>query len=189
MTIDSGPQEPSTDDDVVGASTPEIREWARRQGITLAQRGRLPAKVIELYLAAEGGEMATSVPAVSDGWLRSSGAPGEPTRPFDEPDPPTVKAARAPSRPEPAHHRGSPANIRDWAADHGMQLDGRLPVPAQIRRLHQHSTSPAATPVSSARSFLAFEIDGRRFVVEDGTIEAEALRAVLSPFAERLHSH
>lgn len=54
LEVESDVEEPDTGAERV-ASTDDVRAWARENGFTVSDRGRIPQKVVEAYEAAHGG--------------------------------------------------------------------------------------------------------------------------------------
>jgi Lsr2 protein len=103
----------------------EIRAWAAEHGVTLAERGRLPGRVIEAYEAGDPtmlpGERTDGVAPAADGVTPSP----EPT-----PEPTTGPAPDAAS--EDGERRGRDGltgpereTIRSWAAEQGIDVKPR----------------------------------------------------------------
>jgi hypothetical protein len=100
----------------------EIRAWAAEHGVTLAERGRLPGRVVEAYEAGD----PTMLPG-SDG-AASPAASSPPPEPAPEPAPePTPDPSS-----EDGERRGRDGltgpereTIRGWAADQGIDVKPR----------------------------------------------------------------
>jgi hypothetical protein len=98
----------------------EIRAWAAQHGVTLAERGRLPGRVIEAYEAGD----PTRLPG--DG--AATGDPASSPEPTPEPSPePTPEPT-----PEDGERRGRDGltgaereTIRSWAAEQGIEVKPR----------------------------------------------------------------
>ncbi len=101
----------------------EIRAWAAEHGVTLAERGRLPARVIEAFEAGDPSKLPASDGAASEA---PAGAPAPEQTP--EPTPaPTSDAA-----PGDGERRGRDGltgpereTIRSWAVDQGIDVKPR----------------------------------------------------------------
>jgi Lsr2 protein len=98
----------------------EIRAWAAEHGVTLAERGRLPGRVIEAYEAGD----PTMLPGDADATGSS------PSIPAPTPDP-TPEPAPDPSS-EDGERRGRDGltgaereTIRGWAAEQGIDVKPR----------------------------------------------------------------
>jgi hypothetical protein len=109
----------------------EIRAWAAEHGVTLAERGRLPGRVVEAY---EAGDPAM-LPSADGTTSTAAGGPASPaeTTPEASPEPPesTPDAAPATSS-EDGERRGRDGltgpereTIRGWAADQGIDVKPR----------------------------------------------------------------
>ena len=98
----------------------EIRAWAAEHGVTLAERGRLPGRVVEAYEARD----PTMLPSADSA---ASPAAGEPASPPET----TPDAAPSPSS-EDGERRGRDGltgaereTIRGWAAEQGIDVKPR----------------------------------------------------------------
>ena len=80
------------------ADSSEIRAWAAAHGMTVKERGNLPAAVLEAYAAAHPGESGESGEPGPD-WDAAAGA--ETAEPDESPDPPAAPPA-APAAGAPA---------------------------------------------------------------------------------------
>ena len=84
----------------------EVREWATQQGIDIAQRGRIPSYVVQLYLAR---------PAVVREWARQQG--------FDI-------GRRGPLSSDVVEsYLTRPAAVREWARQQGIEIGDRGRIP------------------------------------------------------------
>jgi len=100
--------------DIVSTSQPswtpnDVRAWARRKGIAVAQRGRIPSHLIELYLVQ---------PDVVRSWARRNGVPVGARGRI-----PVAVIERYLARPE---------AVRAWARDHKLGVCERGRIPAEI---------------------------------------------------------
>ena len=93
-------------------NTADVRTWARNNGITVADRGRLPANVHQAYLAARAGKAAPALTKkakapVRKAPARKAVAPARATMapravPQRAPQPASAAPPRQPLRSEPA---------------------------------------------------------------------------------------
>ncbi|HUZ10575.1 MAG TPA: histone-like nucleoid-structuring protein Lsr2 [Acidimicrobiales bacterium] len=87
----------------------EVREWAMQQGIGVAQRGRVPAHLVQLYLAR---------PSVVREWARQRG----------------IEIGRR--GPLPADllelYLARPSAVREWARQQGIEIGDRGRIPADL---------------------------------------------------------
>ncbi|NMO88473.1 Lsr2 family protein [Actinomycetospora sp. TBRC 11914] len=100
----------------------QIRTWAAEHGVTLAERGRLPGRVIEAFEAGDPSRLPSSDGTASDG-AGSDGAAPEP-----EPAP----AASSASSADGGETRGRDGltssereQIRSWAVEQGIEVKPR----------------------------------------------------------------
>ncbi len=77
----------------------QIRAWARENGLTVSERGRIPARVVEAYAAAHGAveEPAVEEPAVEEPAATTPAPAPEPT-----PEPPFEQVGQFPADPQPS---------------------------------------------------------------------------------------
>lgn len=111
-----------------------IRDWAIREGHTVADRGRIPSVVIEAFHAAENAVAHTlAAPAMQATTGASKKAPAR------------SEAAKkvAGSKPEPAQ-----ADVRDWAAQHGYAVAARGRIPAEVTQAHAAAQEAEAVTVA-----------------------------------------
>ena len=96
-------------------NTADVRTWARNNGITVADRGRLPANVHQAYLAARAGKAAPALTKKAKAPVRKAPARKAPVRkaparatmapravPQRAPQPASAAPPRQPLRSEPA---------------------------------------------------------------------------------------
>lgn len=106
----------------------EIRAWAAEHGVTLAERGRLPGRVIEAYEAGD----PTMLPS-ADG---AAGAAGSSPAPSPDPTPEPTPERRPEPTPDPSSEDGERRGrdgltgseremIRGWAAEQGIDVKPR----------------------------------------------------------------
>lgn len=128
------------------ADTATIRQWAKLRGITLQERGRIPAEIIAQYEASKRAvpvvtesptERATvTLPAVG-GTSPDSTAPG-PEAPSQSRTEPPEPPAPEPTTEPPADTSTEPGNgnrnavIRAWAKVQGIKINDRGKIPAAI---------------------------------------------------------
>lgn len=91
------------------ATTADIRQWARARGFAVAERGRIPGALRELYLAR---------PEIVRAWARGEGIQiGE-------------------RGPLPAHvlesYLARPAAVRKWAKERGIEVARRGRIPGEV---------------------------------------------------------
>jgi hypothetical protein len=100
----------------------QIRAWAAEHGVTLAERGRLPGRVIEAFEAGDPSLLPTSDGASTDG-ASTDGAP-----PAPEPAPET-SAPPASADGQPRGRDGLTSDereqIRAWAVEQGIEVKPR----------------------------------------------------------------
>ena len=104
----------------------EIRAWAAEHGVTLAERGRLPGRVVEAYEAGD----PTMLPSADGVASPAADEPASPPEPTPAPEP-TPDVAPAPSS-EDGERRGRDGltgpereTIRGWAAEQGIDVKPR----------------------------------------------------------------
>lgn len=99
----------------------EIRAWAAKHGVTLAERGRLPGRVIEAYEAGD--------PAMLPGADGAAGGPGSAPAPEPTPEPTPEPAPDSSSDGERRGRDGLTGpereTIRSWAAEQGIDVKPR----------------------------------------------------------------
>jgi hypothetical protein len=106
----------------------EIRAWAAEHGVTLAERGRLPGRVVEAYEAGDPAMLPSSdgvADAATDGQASSTVAAPEPTpeaTPEPTPDPSSADGER---RGRDGLTGSERETIRSWAAEQGIDVKPR----------------------------------------------------------------
>lgn len=116
-----------------------IRAWAAEQGVAIANRGRIPAEVVEGYRLAKAGKDPVTGTSVNG---RHRSAPT--TTPFtpivpETPVEPEIEPEPTPE-PEPAPRFATRAlylaAVRAWAAGKGVELSPRGRVPKDVMDQH-----------------------------------------------------
>jgi hypothetical protein len=87
----------------------EIRDWARRQGIEIGERGRIPSHLIELYKAT---------PSTVRDWARRQGIE-------------VAERGRIPTGVMESY-LSRPAAVREWARQRGIAVGDRGRLPAEL---------------------------------------------------------
>ena len=105
----------------------EIRSWAAEHGVTLAERGRIPARVIEAFEAGDPSRLP----------VENGSSPSAPAAPAPAPVEPAPAPPTPPAAPEPAAEAGEAPRGRDgltatereriraWATDEGIEVKPR----------------------------------------------------------------
>jgi hypothetical protein len=106
----------------------QIRAWATEHGVTLAERGRLPGRVIEAFEAGDPSMLPTSDGTAADG----TSAPSDPAPAAPEPAPAASSGSSSGSSSGDGETRGRDGltatereQIRSWAVDQGIEVKPR----------------------------------------------------------------
>lgn len=175
---------------VTTPDTAAVRAWAKDNGMTVSDRGRLPADLHAAYLAANGGSAKpgparAAKPAAGRKKTSTSSAPDKPAGKTVAVDEPSDVAAAAPAKKAPARKAGGRAAAKpstsrpSTAKSAGRNASGTRA--ASRASTAKKAAAPAAEPARDEDALAVVEQEATEYVTPEADAEAPAAEPTPSP--------